>query len=77
MSEQPYIYRYVDVEIAIATATEQERERIITLIREAQRAAMSKNGGYSKEVAEAFGQEWPLVTGWKDQLIALIRGEQK
>lgn len=57
-------------------ATE-ERDRIITLIREAQRAAMSKNGGYSKEVAEAFGQEWPLVTGWKDQLIALIKGEPK
>lgn len=57
-------------------ATE-ERERIIAIIREAQKEAMSKNGGYSKEVAEAFGQEWPLLTGWKHRLIALIKGEQK
>jgi hypothetical protein len=56
---------------------ENERERIIKIIKQAQLAAMSANGGYDKDTLEAFGQSWPPVPGWKSKLIKLINGEVK
>jgi hypothetical protein len=55
-----------------------ERERILAIIHQAQEEARIGNGGYKKDVAEAFGQSWPLKTGWKHKLRErIMAGEQE
>ena len=53
---------------AIELGKRVERQRVLAIIKQAQLEAMTGNGGYTRAVAEAFGQSWPLEAGWKKKL---------
>jgi hypothetical protein len=57
---------------ALELGKQVERRRVLSIIKQAQLEAMTVNNGYTRDVAEAFGQSWPLQTGWKKKLIDRI-----